>query len=117
MVGVNPMLVCWGGEEEDFTRDRSEFEDATIIAERVAELRCYVLYALEGNWCRLRHLGFRRADQITGATAVRQCLRDLLECVWPAALAAASKPLESLTWRAAMAVSTDPAVIAAMGYD
>lgn len=117
MVCVNPMLVHRGREEEDFTRDRSDFKDATIIAKRVAELRCYVPYALEGNWCRLRHLGARRNDQITEATAARQGLRDLLECVWPTALQAAAKPLESLTWRAAMDVSTDPAAIAAMGYD
>ena len=30
-------------------------------------------------------------------------LRDLLECAWPAAVTAAGKPLDSLTWRAAMA--------------
>lgn len=117
MVCVNPMLVHRGREEEDFTRDRSDFKDATIIAKRVAELRCYVPYALEGNWCRLRHLGARRNDQITQASAARQCLRDLLECVWPAVLRTASRPLDSLTWRAAMDVSTDPGVITAMGYD
>src|SRR5690606_19891390 len=41
----------------------------------------------------------------------------LLECVWPAVLRSAAKPLESTTWRAAMAVSVDPAEIAAMGYE
>ena len=40
LVCVNPMLVHRGREEEDFTRDRSDFKDATIIAKRVAELRC-----------------------------------------------------------------------------
>ena len=117
LVCVNPMLVNRGREEEDFTRDRSDFKDATIIAKRVAELRCYVPYQLEGHWCRLRHLGARRDDQIVTATAARQCLRDLLECAWPAALRVAAKPLEALTWRAAMSVSTSPAVIAAMTYD
>ena len=57
---MNPLLVHQGREEEDFTRDRSDFKDATIIAKKVAELRCYVSYQLDGHWCRLRHLGARR---------------------------------------------------------
>ena len=117
LVCVNPMLVHRGREEEDFTRDRSDFKDATIIAKRITELRCYVPYQLDGHWCRLRHLGARRDDQLVIATAARQCLRDLLECAWPAVLRAAADPLEALTWRAAMAVSTDPAQIAAMSYE
>jgi transposase len=117
LVCVNPMLVHRGREEEDFTRDRSDFKDATIIAKRVAELRCYVPYVLEGHWCRLRHLGARRADQLTVAGSARQRLRDLLECAWPAVLATATDPLDALTWRAAMAVSADPGHIVAMGFD
>lgn len=117
VVCVNPMLVHRGREEEDFTRDRSDFKDSTIIARRVAERHCYVPYALEGQWCRLRHLGARRSDQLVEAGAARQQLRDLLECVWPTVLRSAAKPLEATTWRAAMAVSCDPAEIAAMGYD
>ncbi len=117
VVCVNPMLVHRGREEEDFTRDRSDFKDSTIIARRVADRHCYVPYALEGQWCRLRHLGARRNDQLVESGSARQCLRDLLECVWPAVLATAAKPLESITWRAAMAVSCDPAEIVAMGYE
>src|SRR5699024_3238443 len=104
-------------EEEDFTRDRSDFKDATIIARRIADRHCYIPYALEGDWSRLRHLGARRNDQLVEATAARQQLRDLLECVWPTVLAAASRPLNSTTWRAAMAVSCDPDEICAMGWD
>jgi len=55
------MLVHRGPEEEDLTWDRSDFKDATIIAKKVAELRCYVSYQLDGHWCRLRHLGVRRS--------------------------------------------------------
>jgi hypothetical protein len=55
---------------------------------------------------------------VTALGAARQQLRDLLECAWPAALTAASKPLDSLTWRAAMAVTgCDPATIRALGLD
>jgi transposase len=117
VVCVNPMLVHRGREEEDFTRDRSDFKDSTIIARRVADRHCYIPYALEGDWCRLRHLGARRNDQLVEAGAARQQLRDLLECVWPAVLKTAAKPLNSLTWRAAMAVSVDPAAIVAVGWD
>ncbi len=99
VVCVNPMLVHRGREEEDFTRDRSDFKDSTIIARRVADRHCYIPYALEGDWCRLRHLGARRNDQLVEATAARQQLRDPLESVWPAVLATAAQPLRSTTWR------------------
>ena len=117
VVCVNPMLVHRGREEEDFTRARSDFKDATIIARRIADRHCYIPYALEGDWCRLRHLGARRNDQLIKAGSARQQLRDLLECVWPAVLNTATDPLDAITWRAAMAVSCDPAAIVAMGLD
>jgi transposase len=117
LVCVNPMLVHRGREEEDFTRDRSDFKDATIIAKKVTELRCYVPYQLDGHWCRLRHLGARRNDQIVAAGAARQALRDLLECAWPTVLATAADPLDALTFRAAMTVSTHPDDITAMGFE
>jgi transposase len=117
LVCVNPMLVHRGREEEDFTRDRSDFKDATIIAKKVSELRCYVPYQLEGQWCRLRHLGARRNDQLVAAGAARQALRDLLECAWPAVLRAAADPLDALTFRAAMTVATHPDDIAAMEFE
>lgn len=117
LVCVNPMLVHRGREEEDFTRDRSDFKDATIIAKKVTELRCYVPYMQEGHWCRLRHLGARRNDQLVVAGSARQRLRDLLECAWPAVLSTAADPLDAVTWRAAMEVSTDPGQIVAMGFD
>jgi transposase len=116
-VCVQPLLVHRAREGEDFTRNRSDFDDAVIIGRLTAELRCYLPYLPEGPWARLRHLGARRAEVLTRATAARQCLRDLLECVWPALLATAAKPLEAATWRAALAVSTDPAVIAAMSIE
>ena len=47
---------------------------------------------------------------------------DLLGCAWPAPLAAAARPLESVTWLAAMAVITDrccgdPRRLREMGYE
>ena len=53
--------------------------------------------------------------------AARQQLRDLLECAWPAVLAAAADPLDSVTWRAAVTVTlarggTKPAGLRRLGY-
>jgi transposase len=117
VVCVQPLLVHRGREGEDFTRNRSDFDDAVIIGRLTAELRCYVPYLPEGRWARLRHLGARRAELLVRATAARQGLRDLLECAWPALLGAAAEPLDSATWRAALALSTDPAVIASMSWE
>lgn len=113
-VCVQPLLVRRAREGEDFTRSRSDFGDAVIIARLTAELRCYLPYLPEGPWARLRHLGARREGLVRRAVASREQVRDLLECAWPAVLEAAADPLESLTWRAALGVSADPAVIAAM---
>jgi transposase len=114
VVCVQPLLVRRAREGEDFTRSRSDFGDAVIIARLAAELRCYVPYLPEGPWARLRHLGARREGLLKRCAAAREQVRDLLECAWPAVLEAAADPLESLTWRAALAISVDPAVLAAM---
>jgi hypothetical protein len=39
-------------------------------------------------WARLRHLGARRYQRTTSATAQVNQIRDLLECAWPAVLGA-----------------------------
>src|SRR5215831_20519094 len=61
-VCVQPLLVHRAREGEDFTRNRSDFDDAVIIGRLTAELRCYLPYLPEGPWARLRHLGVRRAE-------------------------------------------------------
>ena len=55
---------------------------------------------------RLRHLGTRREQLITEAGSQIQQMRDLLECVWPAALDTARQPFRSRTWMAALQVIT-----------
>ena len=61
----------------------------------------------EETWGRLRHLGARRERLIVEASAQVQQMRDLLECVWPAALQTANWPFRSRTWAAALWVVLD----------
>jgi transposase len=118
LVCVQPLLVHRAREAEDFTRDKSDDKDALLIARLAAQLHVYLPERADPTWARLRHLGARRVQWVTAGGAARQQLRDLLECAWPAALAAAGKPLDSLTWRAAMAVTgCDPARGRALGLD
>jgi transposase len=91
-VRVQPLLVCRAQEGEHFTRNRSDFGDAVIIARLTAELRCYLPYLAEGPWARLRHLGARRDGLLSRITAAGEQMRDLLECAWQAVLETAAKP-------------------------
>lgn len=116
LVCVQPLLVHRAREAEDFTRDKSDDKDALLIARLATQLHVYLPERADPTWARLRHLGSRRVEQVTRLGAARQQLRDLLECAWPAALGAAKQPLDSLTWRAAMAVcGCDPDRIRRLG--
>jgi transposase len=119
LVCVQPLLVARAREAEDFTRNKNDDTDAVIIARLVTELRCYEPERADPTWARLRHLGARRARLVVEVGAARQQIRDLLECAWPAVLAAAGKPLESANWLAAVTVATDTLAatgdLAAMG--
>src|SRR3954447_19021895 len=79
---VQPLLVHRAREAEDFTRNKNDDADAVIIARLVTEVRCYPPERAERDWARLRHLGARRARLVRDAGAVRQQVRDLLECAW-----------------------------------
>jgi transposase len=105
LVCVQPLLVYRAREGEDLTFDKSDPKDAVIIARLAAQLRCYEPERANAVWARLRHLGARRSGLTTDATASVNQVRDLLECVWPAALGAASKPFRSATWCAAVTVA------------
>ncbi|MDD7965501.1 IS110 family RNA-guided transposase [Actinomycetospora lemnae] len=104
MVCVQSLLVWRAREGEDLTWDKSDPKDAMLIARLTTQLRCYEPETSDGTWSRLRQLGARRRRLLTESTACGQQLRDLLECVWPAALEAAKRPLESASWCAAIAV-------------
>ncbi|MEQ4210172.1 transposase [Actinopolymorpha sp. B9G3] len=85
-VCVQPMQTSWARRSEDLTFDKTDDKDAILIARLTAQLRCYVPEPVEETWGRLRHLGSRRERLIVEAVAQVQQMRDLLECVWPAAL-------------------------------
>ena len=69
-------------------------------------MHCYIPEELDEAWAQLRHLGRRRAQLITSATASVQRVRDFLSVAWPAAPEACAHPFTSVTWLAAMQVVT-----------
>lgn len=120
LVCVQPLAAARAREEEDYTRDKSDYKDAVLIARLACELRCYIPERGEGQWAVLRHLGRRRGELITRSSRAVLQLRDLLALAWPKALAAAAEPFESMTWQAALAVvldrcDGDPARLRRMG--
>src|SRR6516164_5251356 len=104
LVCVQPMLTSWARRGEDLTFDKTDEKDAVLIARLTAQLRCYVPEPVDERWGRLRHLGTRREQLITDAGRQIRQMRDLLECVWPAALDTARQPFRSGTWVAALSV-------------
>ena len=107
LVCVQPLLVYRAREGEDLTFDKSDPKDAVIIARLAAGLHCYQPERADAVWARLRHLGARRLQLTTDATGQVNQIRDLLECAWPAVLAASGSPFRSASWRAALAVVLD----------
>ena len=107
LVCVQPLLVGRAREGEDFTKDKTDDKDAVLIARLVTELRCYRPEQSDVTWARLRQLGARRQRLISESIACVQQLRDLLECVWPAALTAAAQPFDSKSWQASISVVLD----------
>jgi len=107
LVCVQPLLACRSREGEDLTRDKSDPKDAVLIARLAGELRCYEPERADAVWARLRHLGARRRQLTTDATAQVNQIRDLLECAWHAVLGASGSPFRSTTWCAALAVVLD----------
>jgi transposase len=103
-VCVQPMVTSWSRRAEDLTCGKTDEKEAVLIARLTAQLRCYVPGPVDETWGRLRHLGTRREQLITGAGSQIQQMRDLLECVWPAALDTARQPFRSGTWVAALPV-------------
>ena len=106
-VCVQPMQTSWARRSEDLTFDKTDDKDAVLIARLTAQLRCYAPEPVDETWGRLRHLGARREELIVANVGQIQQIRDLLECVWPAAMGTARQPFRSQTWAAAMTVIVD----------
>lgn len=103
-VCVQPAASAYARRAEDLTLDKTDDKDAVLIARLTAQLTCYLPEPLDATWARLRHLGACREQLIEEHVACVQQVRDLLECVWPAALDTAKQPFRSTTWVAALAV-------------
>ena len=121
-VCVQSLAVHKEREKDDYTRDKTDQRDAYLIGKLVTKLECYLPERASADWARLRHLGARRFALVADVTSSMQQAGDLLGCAWPAPLAAARRPLESVSWLAAMAVVTGrcngtPARLRTMGYD
>jgi transposase len=97
-------VSSWSRRVEDLTGDKTDEKDAVLIARLTGQLRCYQPEPVDESWARLRHLGTRREQLIAETSAQVQQMRDLLECVWPAALDTARQPFRSRTWIAALTV-------------
>lgn len=103
-VCVQPTVTSGSRRSEDLTTDKTDDKDAVLIARLTAQLRCYLPEPVDETWGRLRHLGARREQLLDEHVACVQQIRDLLECVWPAAITTAQQPFKSHTWVAAVHV-------------
>jgi transposase len=103
-VCVQSFRVKLAREADDYTRDKTDHKDAVLIGKLTARLECYLPERAEPDWARLRHLGRRRDRIVTDIVVGRNQIRDLLGCVWPAALGCAAGPFDAMTWKAALAV-------------
>src|SRR5258705_8991485 len=106
LVCIQPLVSHIAREQQDFTRHKTDEADCVMIARLATELHCYIPEELDESWAHLRHLGRRRAQLITSATASAQRIRDFLPVAWPVAPETCAQPLQSVTWLAAMQVVT-----------
>jgi len=122
LVCVQPLVSHIAREQQDYTPHKTDESDCVLIGRLAAELHCYVPEELDEAWAHLRHLGRRRAQLITAATASVQRIRDFLSVAWPTVTEACAGPFASVTWLAALQVVTarcggDPARLAALGLE
>ena len=107
LVCIQPLVSHIARERrEDYTTHKTDEADCVLIARLATELHCYIPEELDETWAHLRHLGRRRAQLITTATASAQRIRDFLSVAWPTVTETCAQPLESKTWLAAMQVVT-----------
>jgi transposase len=120
LVCIQPLVSHIAREQQDYTPHKTDESDCVLIGRLATELHCYVPEELDETWAHLRHLGRRRAQLITAATASVQRIQDFLSVAWPVVTEACVHPFDSVTWLAALQVVTsrcggDPARLAALG--
>jgi transposase len=120
LVCIQPLVSHIAREQQDYTTHKTDESDCVMIARLAVELHCYIPEELDEAWAHLRHLGRRRAQLITAATASVQRIRDFLSVAWPTVMETCAQPLESRTWLAALQLVTSrcggrPEKLAAMG--
>jgi transposase len=122
LVCIQPLMSHIAREQQDYTTHKTDESDCVLIARLAVELHCYIPEELDETWAHLRHLGRRRAQLITLATAAVQRTGDFLSVAWPTVTETCAQPCESKTWLAAMQLVTSrcggqPARLAAMGEE
>ena len=120
LVCIQPLVSHIAREQQDYTARKTDEADCVMIARLAAELHCYLPERLDESWAHLRHLGRRRAQLITLATASAQRIQGFLSVAWPTVMETCAHPLLSKTWLAALQVVTsrcgaDPGSLAVMG--
>ena len=122
LVCIQPLVSHISREQQDYTPHKTDESDCVMIARLAIELHCYVPEVLDETWAQLRHLGRRRAQLITAATASVLRVRDFLSVAWPVVTETCAQPFNSLTWLAAVQVAAarcggQPARLAALGAE
>jgi transposase len=122
LVCIQPLVSHISREQQDYTTHKTDESDCVMIARLAVELHCYVPEELDEVWAQLRHLGRRRAQLITAATASVQRVRDFLSVAWPTVTETCAQPFLSVTWLAALGMVTgrcggDPGRLAASGLE
>ncbi len=122
LVCIQPLVSHIAREQQDYTPHKTDESDCVMIARLAAELHCYVPEVLDETWAQLRHLGRRRAQLITAATASVLRVRDFLSVAWPAVTETCAQPMISTTWLAAVQAVTArcggrPEKLAALGAE
>src|SRR2546430_3026372 len=108
LVCIQPLVSHIAREQQDFTRHKTDEADCVMIARLATELHCYIPEELDETWAHLRHLGRRRVQLITAATASVQRGRDFLSVAWPTVTETCARPLESVTRLAALQAGRSP---------
>ena len=78
LVCIQPLMSHIAREQQDYTAHKTNKADCVMIAWLAVELHRYTPEELDETWAHLRHLGRRRAQLITQATASAQRIQGLL---------------------------------------